>query len=117
MAPRGIVRYLAFDAPSVAKAIIEKSLVLEAEDLVELAETGSEEHRKLIAGRCHIGMAVSDAVARRSEASVIERLIRNTTARISDLTMAICIESALENEDISRLMLSGTISRLFSWND
>lgn len=104
-APRGIVRYLAFDAPGVAKAIIEKSLVLEAEDLVELAETGSEEHRKLIAGRCHIGMAVSDAVASRSEASVIERLIRNTTARISDSTMAICIESALENEDVSRLML------------
>lgn len=104
-APRGIVRYLAFDAPCVAEAVIRKSLVLEPEDLVELANTGSREHRILIAGRCHIGIAVSDAVMAYSEPEVIDRLIRNTTARISDSAMSVCMETAIADEDLSRLML------------
>ncbi|PIW31549.1 MAG: hypothetical protein COW29_01410, partial [Rhodobacterales bacterium CG15_BIG_FIL_POST_REV_8_21_14_020_59_13] len=104
-APRGIVRYLAFDAPCVAETIIKKSLVLEPEDLVELANSGSREHRILIAGRCHIGIAVSDAVVAYSEPDVIDRLIRNTSARISDSTMTICMNNAIEDEDLSRLML------------
>ncbi len=104
-APRGIVRYLAFDAPGVAEAVIRRSLVLEPEDLVELAVSGTREHRVLIAGRCHIGIAVSDAVAAYSEPEVIERLIRNTTARISDSTMSVCINAALADEDLSRIML------------
>lgn len=104
-APRGIVRYLAFDAPGVAEAVIRKSLVLESEDLVELAQTGSREHRVLIASRCHIGIAVTDAVAALSEPEVIDRLIRNSTARISGPTLSICLDAAIEDETLSRLML------------
>ena len=104
-APRGIVRYLAFDAPSVAEAVIAKSSVLETEDLVELADSGSQAHRIMIAGRHHIGIAVSDAVVARTERDVIDRLMSNSTARISDSAMTICMESALKDADLSRVML------------
>jgi uncharacterized protein (DUF2336 family) len=104
-APRGIVRYLAFDAPSVAAAIIAKSQVLDAEDLVELAQKGSREHRVMIAGRCHIGIAVSDAVADRSEIDVLAALSANGSARLSSATLTKCIDAAEQSPDISRLLL------------
>lgn len=104
-APKGIVRFLAFDAPSVAADIIRKSQVLEAEDLIELAETGRREHRLLIAGREHIGIGVSDAVAARAETEVIERLVRNTTARLSNTTIQICADVAKTSADLSRELL------------
>jgi uncharacterized protein (DUF2336 family) len=104
-APKGIVRFLAFDAPSVAADIIKKSQVLEAEDLIELAETGMREHRALIAGREHIGIGISDAVAERGETDVIEKLVRNSTARLSNSTIQICAEIAKANADLSRELL------------
>ncbi|GJL97764.1 MAG: hypothetical protein DHS20C06_15810 [Hyphobacterium sp.] len=105
-APKGIIRFLAFDAPSVAAEIIRKSQVLEADDLIELAETGIREHRLLIAGRDHIGIGISDAVAARAETDVIERLIQNTTARLSNSTIQICAEAARTNAGLSQDLLN-----------
>ncbi len=104
-APRGIVRYLAFDAPNVAAAIIARSPVLESSDLVELAETGSQQHRVLVAGRQHIGISVSDAAAALKEPDVVDRLVRNTTARLSERTMDICFDIAAGDNELARLMM------------
>lgn len=104
-APRGIVRFLAFDAPSVAASVIAKSQVLESDDLVELAQQGSREHRVLIAGRHHIGIAVSDAVAFNSEIDVLAALSANQSARLSSTTISKCIDAAGQSPDISRLLL------------
>ncbi|WP_421792101.1 DUF2336 domain-containing protein [Hyphobacterium sp.] len=104
-APRGIIRFLAFDAPSVAESIIAQSQVLEAEDLVELAETGSEKHRIMIAERLHIGIAVSDAAAFKSEIRVLRSLAQNHTARLSERTLDKCFNAADEDDEIAHDLL------------
>lgn len=104
-APRGIIRFLAFDAPSVAETVIRQSTVLEADDLIELAETGSEAHRVMIAQRQHIGIAVSDAAAAPSEIKVLRELAQNHSARLSDRTMDQCFTAADEDDDIARHLI------------
>jgi uncharacterized protein (DUF2336 family) len=104
-APRGIVRYLAFDAPSVAASVIARSQVLDADDLIELAEKGSRAHRVMIAERHHIGIAVTDAVADRSEIDVLEALSANATARMSTGTLEKCMDAAEQAPGISTNLL------------
>ncbi|MEE2527183.1 DUF2336 domain-containing protein [Hyphobacterium sp. HN65] len=104
-APRGIVRFLAFDAPVVAKSVILQSPVLATDDLIELAEDGSEEHRIQIANRKHIGLRVTDALAGKSEIRVIRALIDNSTARLSDATIEQSIHMARDDDDLARALL------------
>lgn len=104
-APRGIVRFLAFDAPAVAKAVIQRSAVLGSDDLIELANAGTEEHRVLIAGRSHIGLRVTDALAVKSEIRVVRAMIDNATARLSDAAIEQSISIARDDDDLARALL------------
>lgn len=93
-APHGIVRFLAFDAPSVAREVILHSLRLTEDDLHELAETGSHDHRCLIAERPDISGKVSDALCHRIEPAVMRTLIGNSTAILTEAGFIRCAEYA-----------------------
>ncbi|MEE2567734.1 DUF2336 domain-containing protein [Hyphobacterium marinum] len=98
-APHGIVRFLAFDAPAVARDIILRSLRLTEADLVELTETRSLAHRCLIAERPGISGAVSDALCHRVEPDVMRALINNATASLTETGFTRCAEFAICDSD------------------
>lgn len=98
-APHGIVRFLAFDAPPVARDIVLRSLRLTDDDLVELAQAGSLDHRCLIAERPGISGAVSDALCQRIEPDVMRALIANATAVLTQSGYRHCARFAGEHPE------------------
>ena len=96
-APHDIIRFLAFEPIEVSAVIIEKSSKLTQKDMIELAETGTTEHRKVLAMRANLCLAVSDTLARPGEAIVLRALANNSTAEISENTLDICLTVARDN--------------------
>jgi len=96
-APHDIIRFLAFEPIEVSAVIIEKSSKLTQKDMIELAESGTTEHRKVLAMRANLCLAVSDTLARPGEAIVLRALANNSTAEISENTLDICLTVARDN--------------------
>jgi uncharacterized protein (DUF2336 family) len=96
-APHDIIRFLAFEPIEVSAVIIEKSSKLTQKDMIELAEAGTTEHRKVLAMRANLCLAVSDTLARPGEAIVLRALANNSTAEISENTLDICLTVARDN--------------------
>jgi len=99
-APHGVIKFLAFDAPSVAEKIILQSIRLTDADLISLADSGSVEHRCLIAERPRISSSISDAVSLRAEPPVISILAANNTAVLSRDSFERCLEAAEDDSVI-----------------
>lgn len=81
--PRSLVMALAADEIMVAEPILASSPLLGDDELIELIRTRSQEHRLMIAARPGIAERVSDALVQTGEELVIERLIRNPDANLS----------------------------------
>jgi len=79
-APHDIIRFLAFEPIEVSAVIIEKSSKLTQKDMIELAESGTTEHRKVLAMRANLCLAVSDTLARPGEAIVLRALAKRHAA-------------------------------------
>jgi len=81
--PRSLVMALAADEIAVAEPILAGNPLLGDDELIELIRTRSQEHRLVIAARPGIAERVSDALVATGEELVIERLIRNPDAYLS----------------------------------
>jgi uncharacterized protein (DUF2336 family) len=81
--PRSLVMALAADEIMVAEPILAGSPLLGDDELIELIRTRSQEHRLVIAARPGIAERVADALVQTGEELVIERLIRNPDAHLS----------------------------------
>tara|TARA_R110002096_G_scaffold36434_3_gene101769 strand:+ start:1660 stop:2715 length:1056 start_codon:yes stop_codon:yes gene_type:complete len=99
-APHGIIRFLAFDAPPVAREVILRSLCLTDADLIEVSDSRSEDHRCFIAQRPGLSGAVSDALCLHVEHSVLQLLASNTTATLTPKGFEQCAETALEHPQL-----------------
>ncbi|MCC8959353.1 DUF2336 domain-containing protein [Bradyrhizobium sp. Pear77] len=83
-APPAIVRRLASnDEIRIARPMLQESSRLSAEDLVEIAQTKSEQHLLAVAGRWWLKDVVTDALLARRFASVSHRLVTNPGAKVS----------------------------------
>jgi uncharacterized protein (DUF2336 family) len=96
-APHDAIRYFAFEPIEIAAVVIEKSDKLTRKDMVELAESGSTEHRRVLAMRANLCLAVTDTLARPGEAVVLRALANNDTAEISENTLEICLTVARDH--------------------
>lgn len=85
--PRELVVFLANDHIDIAYPILVRSPVLRDADLIEVICNRTFEHQLAVAMRENVSEAVSGALAENGEPTVIERLLRNPSARISRLTM------------------------------
>lgn len=99
-APRDLIMRLARDEISVAKPIIERSSILNDDDLVEIAKTKSQDHLMAMTRRVDISETVADALVNHGSDQVLEGVVRNSGARISQTTMAHVVERAQGNEKI-----------------
>lgn len=83
-APREIIRDLANDEyVIVAGPVLQKSPVLDENDLIAVARNRSEAHRAALAQRPELNTQITDALVDRREQSVLVALIGNDTARLS----------------------------------
>lgn len=81
--PNALARMLLRDEPGVAGLLIEHCASLTDADLVACARDTGPEHRALMAGRRILSEVVSETLLSFGESDVIEAVLRNTTARLS----------------------------------
>ena len=81
--PDSLARLLLRDEPDIAGVLIEQCAALSDSDLMACAAEAGMEHRFLLAGRRNLSEVVTDALLVHHEPAVIEAVLRNTTARLS----------------------------------
>ncbi len=119
-APADLIATLANDEIEVAHAILVRSNVLGDAELIEIIHHRTVRHQESIAQRNAVSVDVSDALAETREPSVIETLIRNNGARISNETMAALVEESKKIETyqgplLDRSDLSPHLARRMYW--
>ena len=81
--PHTLLRLLLADDIAVARPLLEDCLHLPDGDLVRCARDATPEHRRLIAQRRHVGELLSEALVEAGETPVVEALLRNDKAELS----------------------------------
>lgn len=82
---------LANDEIEVAQALLERSRVLQDQDLIDVVMRRAEEHRMAIALRNNVSAAVADALVEKAGPDVLEALIRNSDAVLSRRAMEMLV--------------------------
>ena len=83
--PNSLARMLLRDEPEIAGLLIEQCASLTDADLVACARDASVEHRVLIASRRGLAEVVTDTLIGFAEPRVVEAVMRNVTARLSQV--------------------------------
>lgn len=81
--PNSLTRLLLRDEPAIAGLLIEGCASLSDADLVACARDTGIDHRFLMASRRGLSEVVTESLIAYDEAPVIEAVLRNTTARLS----------------------------------
>jgi uncharacterized protein (DUF2336 family) len=81
--PNSVTRLLLRDEPRIAAILIEGCPALTDSDLLWCAMDSDMEHRRLLADRRGLPEVVAEALIRPDEPEVVERLLKNTTAQLS----------------------------------
>lgn len=100
--PRVVVRRLAYhDDIAVAGPMLSESPRLTTDDLIEIANTKSENHLLAIAGRWWLQEIVADALLARRYHSVSLRLMKNPGARVSPAGFAVIVAQAVGDPELA----------------
>ena len=99
-APRDLVAQLANDEISVATPILENSLALSEDDLLEIIKECSNAHRSAVAGRSDVNETISEALVDHGDDDVVNVLIKNNDARIGRTTIEKVVDRAASNETL-----------------
>lgn len=93
-APHDLILLLVDDSIEVARPLIHKSPLLTESDVLRLIAEAGIGHQEAVAGRPHITVPVTDALAACEHESVLMALVRNATARISSATYETLVEKS-----------------------
>ncbi|MFC7378622.1 DUF2336 domain-containing protein [Brevundimonas sp. GCM10030266] len=85
--PNALARMLLRDEPAIAGLLIEQCASLSDADLVACARDATVEHRFLMASRRGLSEVVSETLLSFGEAQVIEAVLRNNSARLSQVAI------------------------------
>ncbi|RZJ31206.1 MAG: DUF2336 domain-containing protein [Brevundimonas sp.] len=85
--PNALARMLLRDEPAIAGLLIEQCASLSDADLVACARDATEEHRFLMASRRGLSEVVCETLLSFGEAPVIEAVLRNASARLSQVAI------------------------------
>jgi uncharacterized protein (DUF2336 family) len=85
--PNALARMLLRDEPQIAGLLIEQCASLSDADLVACARDATIEHRFLMASRRGLSEVVSETLLSFGESQVIEAVLRNNTARLSQVAI------------------------------
>ncbi len=93
-APHDLILLLVDDTIEVARPLIVNSPLLTEADVLRLIAMAGTGHQEAVASRPHIGIAVTDALAKSQTESVLLALLRNATAKISDASYETLVEKS-----------------------
>lgn len=92
--PRELALFLANDDIEVAYPILSDHDILQDEDLIEIIQNRTMEHRLAVAIRGTVSEKVTDELVESGEESVITTLMNNSGSRISKATMEFLVEES-----------------------
>jgi len=81
--PNGLMRLLLRDDPAIAGVLIEGCAGLTDADLLSCVRDTGHDHHRYIAARRGVSEVVSEALIETGHVDVVEALLRNSTARLS----------------------------------
>lgn len=119
--PGDLVRLLANDKIGIARPVLERSGALRDEDLIEIVHNRSDEHRLCIAMREKLTVDVSDALVENGGVDVIEALLRNQDAELSQRAMEYLVAESRRVDRFQEPLLSrhdlpaALAHRMFWW--
>jgi uncharacterized protein (DUF2336 family) len=93
-APAALIELLANDEIEVARPVLMRSHVLRDVELIQVVRNRTRQHQLAVAMRHGVSPPVADALVETGDTGVIEALLRNENARISEATMAYLVEQA-----------------------
>jgi uncharacterized protein (DUF2336 family) len=93
-APHDLILLLVDDTIEVARPLIIKSPLLTESDVLRLIAEAGLGHQEAVAARHHIGIPVTDALARSDHESVLLALVRNVTAKISNASYETLVQKS-----------------------
>lgn len=106
-APEGLIALLAKDEISVARPLLERSMVLKDRTLIEIVHMRTREHQLCIAMRAAVSVPLSDELVEHAvEPDVLEALIRNPNAAISSSAMAYLVAESRRFDQFQDPLLS-----------
>ena len=97
-APKNLIVQLANDDISVAQPVLEKSGVLDSEELLEIIQSQSQEHLMAISTRETVSAEVADGLVERGNDDVLVTLVKNKGAELSEQSQAKIVTRAQDNE-------------------
>lgn len=101
-APMNVIARLSCnDDIAVSGPLLEKSNALTDQTLAEIAETKSQKHLAMIAGRAQINEAVTDALVVRSNFEVARKVTENPGARLSEIGFVKLINRAKDHKALA----------------
>ncbi len=121
--PASLVRLLLRDDLDAARPLLEASNALTDSDLLRCAKDATEGHRRVIAGRRAVGEVVCEALVDGGEPPVVETLLRNPGARLSQWAVDTVVARSREAPGYIPLLLKRPELRpsqayvLFWWAD
>ena len=121
--PASLVRLLLRDDLEAARPLLEASNALTDSDLLRCAKDATEGHRRVIAGRRAVGEVVCEALVDGGEPPVVETLLRNPGARLSQWAVDTVVARSREAPAYIPLLLKRPELRpsqayvLFWWAD
>ena len=93
-APHDLILLLVEDSIEVARPLIMHSPLLTEGDALKLIAGASLPHIEAVAGRPHIGLPVTEALAESDAETVLVALVRNATAKISERAYGALVEKS-----------------------
>jgi uncharacterized protein (DUF2336 family) len=104
--PVEIVKKFADDDDiEVARPVLRNALSLSDDDLVKLAERGSQAHLTAIAGRTALPEKVTDVLIDRGDRGVVHAVTANHGARFSDQGMNRLMDKAVDDINLRELLV------------
>jgi uncharacterized protein (DUF2336 family) len=101
-APAGVVRMLAFDDDiEVARPVLSKSERLNEADLLDNANSKSQQHLAAISERRAISEAVTDVLVSRGDRDVVHSVARNAGARFSDAGFRMLVKRSSSDDALA----------------
>jgi Uncharacterised protein conserved in bacteria (DUF2336) len=101
-APVEVIQRLARDNEiAVARPVLTQSERLTEHDLIEIAETKSQEHLLAISGRARLGETVTDVLLDRGDREVKHKLAKNDGARFSEAGFENLVKSAESDQSLA----------------
>ena len=103
--PNSVARILLRDDPDIAGLLIEQCASLSDADIVGCARDAGFEHRMLLAVRRGLSEIVTETLFSFGEMEVIEAVLRNTTARLSQLGIETVVGLSRQSQSLCSPLL------------